>query len=311
MSDPRYFDLTLDESGERLDRALAVRLPALSRSQLQRLIREGHVRVDGHAVKASYRLEGGERVIVTLPEPQETDLIPQAIPLDIRFEDDDLLVVNKRAGMVVHPAPGHADGTLVNAVLAHCPDLPGIGGEKRPGIVHRLDRDTSGLIIVAKNDQALRHLQRQFKQRSVRKKYLALVEGIPQQRRALIDAPIGRNPGNRKQMAVIAPGSGAQSRPARTRYEVVGTYDGYALLACFPETGRTHQIRVHLRFIAHPIAGDEVYGFRRRRLDIERHFLHAAGLTFRRPHDEQELSLEAELPEDLQRVLDGLGRPSP
>lgn len=303
MSDRQQLDLILEEAGERLDRALAAQLPDFSRSQIQRLIKEGAVLVDGHRLRASYRLEGGEHVLVTVPEPTEAELVAQPIPLDVRYEDETLLVVNKPAGMVVHPAPGHPDGTLVNAILAHCPDLPGIGGEKRPGIVHRLDKETSGIIAVAKTEHALRHLQKQFKRRTVQKKYLALVEGHPDQPRALIDAPIGRDPQNRKQMTVIRPGSGLRARPARTRYEVVARYRAHALLACYPRTGRTHQIRVHLKFIGHPIVGDDVYGFRRPTVKLQRHFLHAAALTFKHPNTGEEMTVEAKLPEELQAVL--------
>jgi 23S rRNA pseudouridine1911/1915/1917 synthase len=186
--------LTLEQAGERLDKALVEKLPAFSRAQVQRMIQEGRVRIEGTAVKASLRLVGGERVVVEIPPVEETDLVAQAIPLDILYEDDDMLVVNKPAGMVVHPAAGHESGTLVNAILAHCPILPGIGGERRPGIVHRLDKDTSGLILVAKNDQALRHLQAQFKKRTIEKVYVALSEGHFRAGEALIDGPIGRDP---------------------------------------------------------------------------------------------------------------------
>ena len=304
-------DLVLDAPGERIDKALAEARPELSRTRWQRLIEDGLVTVAGEPVKASLRLEGGERVQVVLPEVKESDLKAQKIPLEILYEDDDMLAVNKAAGMVVHPAPGHSEGTLVNAVLGYYPDLEGVGGERRPGIVHRLDKETSGIILVAKNDRALRHLQRQFKRRSVEKRYLALVEGHIQPPQALIDAPIGRDPNNRKQMAVIRPGSGYRKRRAKTSYDTVKTYgvEGgtFTLVNCRPITGRTHQIRVHLAFAGYPIVGDTTYGRRRQRIALDRHFLHAASLAFRRPADDADMSLHAPLPAELEEVLDALG----
>ena len=307
----RQLDLILDAPGERLDRALAEAHPELSRSQWQQLITDGLVTMQGHPVKASLRLEGGERVQVMLPDVAETDLQAQQIPLDIVYEDEDLLAVNKPAGMVVHPAPGHSEGTLVNAVLGYCPDLEGIGGERRPGIVHRLDKETSGLILVAKNDRTLRHLQRQFKKRTVSKTYLALVEGHVQPPQALIDAPIGRDPRHRQRMSVIAPGSSASSRPAQTEYKLLekveqSSVGQFSLVECYPRTGRTHQIRVHMAFAGFPIVGDTTYGRRKQRLALDRHFLHASRLVFRRPSDERELALEARLPDELRALLDSL-----
>ncbi len=295
--------LTLEQPGERLDKALQEKLPAFSRTQIQRLIEGGQVQIAGVAVKASMRLAGGERVSVTLPSVEETDLIAQPIPLDIQYEDDDLLLINKPAGMVVHPAKGHESGTLVNAVLAHCPDLPGIGGERRPGVVHRLDKDTSGLILVAKNDQSLRYLQAQFKKRTIEKVYIALGEGHFRAGEAMIDAPIGRDPRNRKRMAVIPPNASDASRPAQTKVRLLDYYGRYSLLECHPLTGRTHQIRVHLAFANCPIVGDRVYGGRKQELLPDRHFLHAAGLTFRRPSDEKEMTFRIDLPEELKTVL--------
>jgi 23S rRNA pseudouridine1911/1915/1917 synthase len=280
-------------------------MPELSRAQWQQLIKEGLVTLDGRPIKASLRLEGGEQIVATLPDVAETELIAEAIPLDIRYEDKDLLLINKPAGMVVHPAAGHNQGTVVNAILAHCPDLEGIGGEKRPGIVHRLDKETSGLILVAKNDQALRHLQAQFKTRRVDKVYVALVEGQIQPPAALIDAPIGRDLRQRKKMSVITNPS-ARARAAQTSYKTLTSYHDYTLLECRPHTGRTHQIRVHLAYIGYPIAGDTVYGRRKQRLPLKRHFLHAAELTFRRPSDNQELTFRAELPPELQAILQQL-----
>ena len=302
----RQLDLILDAPGERLDKALAEAHPDLSRSQWQQHITAGLVTIGGQPVKASLRLEGGEQVHAVLPDVVESDLQAQKIPLDIIYEDADMLAVNKTAGMVVHPSPGHSEGTLVNAILGYCPNLEGVGGERRPGIVHRLDKETSGLILVAKNDRALRHLQRQFKRRSVKKTYLALVEGHVQPPQALVDAPIGRDPKQRQRMAVIAPGSSARGRAAQTEYRLLDTYGAYSLLECFPRTGRTHQIRVHLAFAGFPIAGDAIYGRRKQQLALDRHFLHAYALTFRRPADDQELTLQASLPQELQEVLDNL-----
>ncbi len=298
----QHVELTLQAVGERLDKALTEALPQLSRMQWQRLIREGRVAVDGERARASYRIQGGERLSAIIPAVVEAEVTAEAIPLDIRYEDADLIVVNKPPGMVVHPSLGHAGGTLVNALLAHCPDLEGVGGERRPGIVHRLDKDTSGLIIAAKHDHALWYLQNQFKQRSVAKVYQALVHGVLQPPEALIDAPIGRDPRHRQKMAVISDGRG-DARPAQTAYRVLTNYRDYTQAECRPRTGRKHQIRVHLAYIGYPIAGDTIYGRRKDQLGLHRHFLHAAELTFRRPSDGEELHLTAELPEDLAAVL--------
>lgn len=297
-------------AGERLDKTLAGQLPDLSRAQWQRLIAEGLVLVDGKPAKASLRLSGDELIEAEIPEPAESPLIAEDIPLDIRYEDLEIIVLNKPAGMVVHPAPGHPGGTLVNALLAHCPDLPGIGDTKRPGIVHRLDKDTSGLIVVAKNDIALRHLQAQFKDRTVSKQYTALVDGQIQPSTALIDAPIGRDPAQRKMMAVISANSprarSTRSREAQTRYTVIQYYNGFSLVECAPVTGRTHQIRVHLAYAGFPIVGDTVYGRRKQRLPMDRHFLHASGLSFNRPADGERVTFAAELPPELQTIVDNL-----
>ncbi len=301
-------NLTLDNAGARLDKALVNALPDLSRTQIQRLLKEGQITVDGQSAKANRRLSGGEQVVITLPEPQETDIIPENIPLDIQYEDDDLLLINKPAGMVVHPAIGHPSGTLVNAVLGYCPNLAGIGGEKRPGLVHRLDMNTSGLILVAKNDHALHYLQAQFKERTIGKTYLALVEGQVQPTAALIDAPIGRDPRQRKKMTVIIARGGIKSRSAQTEYETAVSYDDHTLLSCKLHTGRTHQIRVHMAYIGHPIVGDSVYGRRKQTIKLKRQFLHATILQFKRPLDNKELTFRVELPSELQAVLDSLAK---
>jgi len=310
MSDqPVDVELTLNYPGERLDKALTMAMPQLSRMQWQRLIEEGMVRLGERPLtKPSLKLEGGEQVVATLPEIQPTELLPEDIPLDIRYEDSDMIVINKPADMVVHPGTGHYSGTLANAVLFHCPDLMGVGGEMRPGIVHRLDKGTSGLIVVAKHDQALFHLQNQFKKRTVQKKYLALVEGQLQPPAALIDAPIGRDPTQRKKMAVIRPNTpySLQARPAQTQYCTLTAYDDFTFIECDLFTGRTHQIRVHMAYVKHPVVGDSIYGRRKRKFDLKRHFLHAAKLSLKRPSDDQELTFNAELPPELQAILDFL-----
>jgi 23S rRNA pseudouridine1911/1915/1917 synthase len=297
--------LTADEGGQRLDRYLADRLDSLSRSRVQALIREGQVRVDGQVQKPSYRLTGGEVLEVHIPPPREVSLEPEAIPLDIVYEDGDILVVDKPAGMVVHPAVGHQEGTLVNALLGYLPELASIGGELRPGIVHRLDKDTSGLVVVARNDSSHRDLQRQFQERQVEKVYLALVEGAPEEPRGAIIAPIGRDPAHRKRMAVVQGG-----REAETHYTVQRCFPHHSLLEVRPRTGRTHQVRVHLAYIGHPVAGDRVYGRRKPSLPLERQFLHARRLAFRLPEDGQRKEFSAPLPAELVQVLELLERQS-
>jgi 23S rRNA pseudouridine1911/1915/1917 synthase len=292
-------DLIADCDGERLDRFVARALPELTRSRARRLIDEGFVTVDGRLpAKAGVALASGQRVRVTIPPPEPATLEPEAVPLRVVYEDDDLLVVDKPPGMAVHPAPGHSSGTLVHAVLAHCPSLSTVGGEGRPGIVHRLDKDTSGLIIVAKNDAAHLSLARQLKERRVEKTYIALVEGRLNQRDGVIDAPIGRHPARRKKMAVVEGG-----REARTRYRVVREIAGRSLVEVRPETGRTHQIRVHLAAIGHPVVGDPVYGRGRPVGPLRRQFLHAARLAFLHPRTGERLELEAPLPDDLAQAL--------
>jgi len=310
-ADNRQVVLTLEDVGERLDRALTAAVPELSRMQWQRLIREGLVTVDGERARPSYRIAGGEQLVASVPPVVEASVQAEAIPLDVRYEDSDLIVVNKPAGMVVHPSLGHEGGTLVNALLAHCPDLEGVGGERRPGIVHRLDKDTSGLIVAAKHDHALWYLQNQFKQRTVTKVYLALVNGSLQPPEALIDAPIGRDPRHRQKMAVVTSTRG-DARPAQTAYRALTTYGAgsngnvYTYVECRPHTGRKHQIRVHLAYVGFPVVGDPLYGRRKDPLALNRHFLHAAELSFRRPSDDEELHITAELPDDLQAVLSRL-----
>lgn len=302
--------LRLEMPGERLDRALAETMPELSRVQWQRLIRDGLVTAESQPLKANFRLPAQLEVAVILPDIVEPAIVSEEIPLDIRYEDGDIIVINKPARMVVHPSAGHEQGTLVNALLAYCPDLAGVGGERRPGIVHRLDKDTSGLILVAKHDQALWHLQNQFRARTVTKQYLALVEGNIQPPAALVDAPIGRDLHDRIKMAVFPPSAIERglARPAQTRYQARTHYGEFTLVECYPRTGRKHQIRVHLSYVGYPIVGDRIYGRRKQRLPLKRHFLHAAKLTFKRPSDDQEITCEAELPEELAVVLERLAR---
>jgi len=295
-------DLVADRGGERLDVFVARRLPELSRSHAHRLISEGLVTADGRQLKPSDRLVAGASVSVTIPTPVPAgDLVAESIPVTVIFQDFDLMVVDKPAGLTVHPAPGHPSGTLVNALLAITPDLKGISGTLRPGIVHRLDKDTSGLIVVAKNDRAMRALQRQLKDREMHKTYLALVHGVPKPAHGVIEAPIGRHPKNRKKMAVVANGRESETR-YRVREEIAG--GKYALLEVEPVTGRTHQIRVHMAAIGHPIVADAVYGKRSDVLD--RQFLHAWKLAFAMPLGGREVEFESPLPVDLREALERL-----
>jgi 23S rRNA pseudouridine1911/1915/1917 synthase len=290
-------ELSADDSGERLDVFVTRRLDGLTRSRVRRLIDDGHIQVDGEVAKASLRLEEGQKVSVALPEPTPSAAQPEPIPLDVIYEDADLLVINKPPGMTVHPAPGHATSTLVNAVLAHSHDLSGIGGVIRPGIVHRLDRDTSGIIVVAKNDAAHTALAGQLKERQVEKTYVALVEGTPKPAEGVIDAPIARDPRNRQRMAIVEGG-----RDSVTSYRVVERLSGVSLVEARPKTGRTHQIRVHLAAIGHPIVGDRVYGHISPLAG--RQFLHASRIVFAHPATGARMELEAPLPSDLRDVLE-------
>lgn len=292
------------QTSERLDKFLTAKLPEFSRSRIQGLIADGFVDVDGRAAKkAGQALETGSMLTVRIPPPVPTQLIAEAIPLNIIFENDDLLVVNKPAGMVVHPAAGHASGTLVNAVLGHDPGIEGIGGEERPGVVHRLDKDTSGLILLAKNERAHRWLQDQFRLRTVEKTYLALVEGKPPTPSGRVEAHIGRDPKNRKRMAVV---SARKGREAISEYKTVEQFDHHTLLEFHPHTGRTHQIRLHCAFLKCPIVGDEVYGRKHPSLALDRHFLHAFRLKITLPDEDKPRLFEAPLPDELASVLEKL-----
>ena len=293
--------LTLDKTGERLDSALARLVPSLSRSQAQRLIEQGAVTHGGRPVKKNEKLSAGDTLKLTLPEAREVPIEAQPIPLEVCYEDADVIVVNKPNGLVVHPAPGHADGTLVNALLAHCGDsLSGIGGEKRPGIVHRIDKDTSGLIIAAKNDAAHAALDAQLKDHSLARTYICLVCGRIRDDAGTIDAPIGRHPTDRKKMAVTQ----KNSRSAVTHWRVLERFAAYTLVECRLETGRTHQIRVHSAHIGHPLLGDPLYAPDADPYGLERQALHAARVTFTLPYSDKRVTLEAPLPPDLQKLAD-------
>lgn len=295
-------EFAVERGGIRLDKYLAERLGHLSRSTIQRLIEAGNVRVNGRSSIASHKTRVGERVNIRIPPTEPSPLLPQAIELQVLYDDSDLLVLDKPAGLVVHPAAGHADGTLVNALLYHAPDIS-VGGTQRPGIVHRLDRDTSGVILVAKNDAALENLQRQFHSRTVAKTYLALVQGQIESVRGKIDTPIGRDPRNRKKMAV----TGSRSRRAETEFSVKLNLGSFQLLELHPKTGRTHQLRVHLAFIGHPVIGDRVYGKTKSGLNVSRQLLHAWKISFDHPRTGERRTFIAPLPRDFRQVLSDLG----
>ena len=289
------------QTPERLDKFLVEQLQEFSRSRIQGLISDGFVDVNGRAAKkAGQPLEQGFRVTVRVPPAAPTDLVAEDIPLDIVFENDDLVVVNKPAGMVVHPAAGHASGTLVNAMLGYDPDIEGIGGEERPGVVHRLDKETSGLILIAKNERAHRWLQDQFRLRKVEKIYLALVDGKPPTPSGRIEAYIGRDPSHRKRMAIVPESRGRQ---AISEYKTLESFRAHTLLEFHPLTGRTHQIRLHCAFLGCPIVGDEIYGRKKFSVEMHRHFLHAYRLKIILPGEKEARVFEAPLPDELERVL--------
>jgi len=290
------FELIVEDGNIRLDRYVSERCD-ISRSRAQKLIGEGYVTVDGQLAKAGQRLNPGSKVLALIPPPSLPSLAPEDIPLRIIYQDNDLMVVDKPAGITVHPAPGHPSHTLVNAILAYCPELPGIGDSLRPGIVHRLDKDTSGLMMIAKNDVAQTSLSHQLKNRTVIKKYLALVCGHLSPKQGAIEAPIGRHPRNRKRMAVVSTG-----REARTQYQAIKYLGDYTLVQVQPETGRTHQIRVHFSAIGHPLYGDPVYG--KKSPLLGRQFLHAHYLGFRLHPNGEFVEFGSELPAELETVLE-------
>lgn len=291
--------LVAENSGERLDRFVANHSPEFSRSYIQKLIADGWITLDGNQVKPSLKLKLGDRVTITEPPPEPSPLTPEHIPLDILYEDADLMVVNKPPGMTTHPAPGSRSGTLVNALLGISSELAEGSDPERPGIVHRLDKDTSGLIVVAKNRKALENLSDQFKSRQVQKIYLALVKGHVRPEIGLIDAPIGRDHAHYKKMAIVASG-----RPAQTAFRVQRYFDNYTLLALKPQTGRTHQIRIHLKEVGYPVVGDTTYGQKSEL--IARQLLHAYKLTFRLPSTSQQRTFTAPLPIDIMDALEKL-----
>ena len=297
--------LTADQAGERLDAFLARSLPDLTRSAAQRLLEEGAVTLGGKPAKKNTKTAPGDVVEVTLPDPQPVEVVPQNIPLDIVYEDADVIVVNKPVGLVVHPAPGHPDGTLVNALLYHCGEsLSGINGELRPGIVHRIDRDTSGLIIAAKNDRAHLALSAQLQDHTLARVYEAVVVGNLREDSGTVNAPIGRHPVDRKKMA-IEPRNG---RPAVTHWRVLARYPGYTHVECRLETGRTHQIRVHMASIGHPLLGDTVYGSKKPWPGLAGQCLHARKLRFIHPSTGQPVEVECPLPDWFEKVLKQLDR---
>jgi 23S rRNA pseudouridine1911/1915/1917 synthase len=307
------FRVSSTQAGTRLDALVAVEIEHCSRAFAARLIRQKDILVDGSAKKPGYTVKGGETVCGTIAPPVASTFLPEPIPLQVLYEDTELLVVNKAPGMVVHPAPGHPDGTLVNALMHHCPDLAGISGSLRPGIVHRLDKDTSGALVVAKNSRAMHHLAAQFKSREVRKTYLALVYGIPNKDGGRIDHPIGRHPVDRKKMSVNT----HTPRSALTYWRIVETFTGACLVELDIRTGRTHQIRVHCKTMGHPVIGDSVYGNRgdKKRLTVasagmgrtvatvDRQMLHAWRLSFLHPATGMRMNIKAPLPSDMSGLI--------
>ena len=288
----------------RLDVFLTDKFPQHSRTRVQKWISAGAVQINGRSItKPGYLLELNDVITLEVPEPELTIITAEAIQLEVLYEDSDMIVINKAAGMVVHPSAGHTSGTIVNAALSHAPEMEGIGGEGRPGIVHRLDKDTSGILLLAKNDMAHRYLQDQFRDRKIQKIYLALVDGKPPTPEGIIEASIARDPSHRKKMAVVPAGRG---REAVSRYVTLREYEEHTLLEVHPLTGRTHQIRLHMAFIGCPIVGDRVYGRRHPSIAIDRHFLHAASITLELPATHQQVAFNAPLSEELQNILDGL-----
>ena len=296
------FEVDDEGAGKRLDVFLADQVDELTRTYIQKLITESLATVNSQPARANCRLKLGDLVSLEVPEPEALEVVAEPIELDIYYEDSDVVVVNKPRGMVVHPAEGNYSGTLVNALLYHCRDLSGINGVMRPGIVHRLDKDTSGLIVAAKNDVAHAALAQQFKDRQVNRRYLALVHGRVREKAGEVDAPIGRDPRDRQRMAVVQ----KNSKQAVTTYRVLGRYHGYTYLDLKLRTGRTHQIRVHMSFIGHPVVGDPKYGPARAHFNLDGQFLHAELLGFSHPRSGQHLEFKAPLPDLLQNVLDQL-----
>lgn len=298
------FVIQPEEEGIRVDKLAASKFPELSRARVQKLIEAGQVRLDGKTCKANTKGTAGAVMEILIPDSREAEIAPENIPLDILFEDQDVLVLNKPQGMVVHPAPGNYAGTLVNALLYHCKDLSGINGTKRPGIVHRLDKDTSGVLVVAKNDFAHQKLAAQLKERSMQRTYLAIVHGRIREDRGRIEAPIGRHPVHRKKMAVVE----RNAKEAVTEYAVMERFRDYTLIRASLHTGRTHQIRVHLAYIKHPVLGDPVYGPKQNPFGLTAQVLHAYRLCFKHPRSGAEMVFEAPMPPRFEQVLKTLRR---
>ena len=296
--------ITAAESGTRLDTYLVAILDGISRSYIQKLISEQYILINSRPVKANYKIKTADQVFVEIPDAAPIDILPEPMDLDIVYEDGDLLIVNKPMGMVVHPAHGHYHGTLVNGLLAHCTDLSGINGKMRPGIVHRIDKDTSGLLMIAKNDMAHQHLAAQLKEHSTKRAYYALVQGVLSEPAGLIDAPIGRHETERKKMAVNL----KNGKEARTHYYVKERFARNTFIECRLETGRTHQIRVHMAYLGHPLVGDPLYGTRKNNLDFPGQALHSYALGFIHPRTEEPLYFEAPLPQHFQTVLKELAQ---
>ncbi|MGD6897462.1 RluA family pseudouridine synthase [Bacillus infantis] len=289
-------------AGERLDKAVSLLNEELSRSQAQQMIKDGHILVNGQGTKTNYKCSTDDKIEISFPEPEELDVLPEEMDLDIYYEDGDVLVVNKPKGMVVHPAPGHASGTLVNGLMAHCKDLSGINGVLRPGIVHRIDKDTSGLLMVAKNDMAHESLVNQLVEKTVTRKYQAIVHGTIPHDYGTVDAPLGRDPKDRQSMTVVDGG-----KHAVTHFHVIHRYKDFTHVECQLETGRTHQIRVHMKYIGYPLAGDPKYG-PRKTLEIGGQALHAGVLGFMHPRTGEYMEFEAPLPAYFSELLEKLGK---
>lgn len=290
-----------EDAKMRLDKYLAANEESLSRSRIQSLVEEGQVRVNGNVQKANYKVKANDAIVLEVEDDRELEVEPENIPLDIRYEDEDVIVINKPKGMVVHPANGNQNGTLVNALLYHCKDLSGINGVLRPGIVHRIDKDTTGLLIVAKNDMAHTSLSKQLQTKTVNRLYYALVHGVIPHDFGTIDAPIGRDVNDRQKMAVTA----TNSKDARTHFKVIERFKEYTLVECRLETGRTHQIRVHMQYIGHPVVGDEKYSYRKT-MKTGGQLLHAHQLTFVHPRTNETISVEAPLPAQFEEILEEL-----
>lgn len=294
------FEITPEMEGERIDKCISNYVETLSRSYIQKIIKEGKAYINDAPVKSNYKVRVDDKVQFTIPDCEEPDIPPQDIPLDIIFEDKDVLIVNKPKNMVVHPAPGHYEGTLVNAIMYHCHnDLSGINGVLRPGIVHRIDKDTTGSLIICKNDEAHRKIAEQLKEHSITRKYRAIVYGRISNDEGVVDAPIGRHPTDRKKMAI----NERNGKPAITHYKVLERFEKYTYIECQLETGRTHQIRVHMTSIGHPLLGDEVYGNAKCPFKLEGQTLHAMTIGFIHPSTNQYVEYEAPLPEYFERLL--------